>query len=69
MISYQPQRNDDLHLEAGQKYKVIKSSQQHWWYVENSKGERGYAPENYLKKLEDTQNINEKYVVFKENLG
>jgi len=63
LYDFKPQRNDDLHLEAGQKYKVIKSSQQHWWYVENSKGERGYAPENYLKKLEDTQNINEKWYI------
>lgn len=64
MILFQPQKNEDLQLEAGQKYKVIKSSQQHWWYVENSKGERGYAPENYLKKFEDKLALNEKYVFF-----
>jgi len=43
----------DLSLVKGDQYIVIDDSQDHWWQVENSTGELGFIPSNYVKKLED----------------
>lgn len=43
----------DLSLVKGEQYIVLDDSQDHWWQVENSTGEVGFIPSNYVKKLDD----------------
>ncbi len=37
----------------GDQYIVLDDSQDHWWQVENSSGEVGFIPSNYVKKFDD----------------
>ncbi len=37
----------------GEQYIVLDDSQDHWWQVENSEGEVGFIPSNYVKKFDD----------------
>lgn len=43
----------DLSLVKGEQYIVLDDSQDHWWQVENSSGEVGFIPSNYVKKFDD----------------
>jgi len=43
----------DLSLVKGEQYIVLDDSQDHWWQVENSVGEVGFIPSNYVKKFDD----------------
>lgn len=43
----------DLSLVKGEQYIVLDDSQDHWWQVENSTGEVGFIPSNYVKKFDD----------------
>jgi len=43
----------DLSLVKGEQYIVLDDSQDHWWQVENSTGEVGFIPSNYVKKIDD----------------
>ena len=43
----------DLSLVKGDQYIVLDDSQDHWWQVENSSGQTGFIPSNYVKKLDD----------------
>ena len=37
----------------GEQYIVLDDSQDHWWQVENSTGEVGFIPSNYVKRFDD----------------
>jgi len=43
----------DLTLDKGEEYIVLDDSQDHWWQVQNSVGELGFIPSNYVKMIDD----------------
>ena len=43
----------DLSLIKGDKYRIVNDSQDHWWQVENSSGQVGFIPSNYVKTVDD----------------
>ncbi len=40
----------DLTLVKGEEYVVLDDSQEHWWQVQNTLGEVGFIPSNYVKE-------------------
>ena len=46
---------DELDLKEGDIYLVIQESQSGWWYAIDSDGIDGWAPSNYLNKLNDNE--------------
>ena len=51
MYEYTPSDNVDLPLTKGQVVRIVNSSRPHWWKARNNKGQEGYVPSNYVKKV------------------
>ena len=43
--------NKDLPLTKGQIVHIVNSVRLHWWKARNNKGQEGYVPSNYVKKV------------------
>ena len=51
MYDYAPSDNVDLPLTKGQVVRIVNSVRPHWWKARNNKGQEGYVPSNYVKKV------------------
>ena len=51
MYDYTPSDTVDLPLTKGQVVRIINSVRPHWWKARNNKGQEGYVPSNYVKKV------------------
>ena len=41
----------DLRLQKGERVVIFDNQREHWWKARNSKGDEGYVPANYVKKV------------------
>eukprot|EP00117_Sycon_ciliatum_P039810 scpid36624/ scgid29356/ Tyrosine-protein kinase BTK; Bruton tyrosine kinase len=41
----------DLGMAKGQRLTVFDDSREHWWHAENSQGETGFIPSNYVRRI------------------
>lgn len=46
---YEHQGPQELDLKKNERY-VLLDDTKHWWKVQNSRGQAGYVPSNYVKK-------------------
>lgn len=46
---YEHQGPQELDLKKNERYVLLDDSK-HWWKVQNSRGQAGYVPSNYVKK-------------------
>ena len=51
LYEFRSKENVDLPLAKGQRVTIIDSSKPHWWKARNERGEEGYVPSNYVKKV------------------
>lgn len=54
---YSAQRSDEISLKAGNQVKLIYIDTDGWWVGENSTGERGYFPSNYVDQPTPSQSL------------
>ncbi|GAB1601730.1 tyrosine-protein kinase TXK-like isoform X1 [Argonauta hians] len=55
IYDYTPYDQRDLLLTTGERYEILNDSNEHWWLAKNRRGEKGYIPSNYVKKLCDLE--------------
>lgn len=54
LFNYSPSEDDELYLVKGDIIEVLESKEE-WWECCDSDGNRGVAPFNYLRLMEDNQ--------------
>ena len=51
MYDFTPSDKEDLPLTEGQVVRIVDSVQPHWWKARNNKGQEGFVPYNFVKKV------------------
>ncbi|KNC97059.1 uncharacterized protein SPPG_07456 [Spizellomyces punctatus DAOM BR117] len=54
---YTALQSDEVDLVAGETVGILEKPEQEWWKVENSRGEAGLVPSNYLQEAPDEDGI------------
>ena len=51
LFEYMAPESGDLRLSKGERVVIFDNQREHWWKARNSKGDEGYVPANYVKKV------------------
>lgn len=51
MYDYYAPESGDLALSKGERVIIFDNQRQHWWKARNNRGEEGYVPANYVRKV------------------
>eukprot|EP00730_Choanoeca_flexa_P016724 TRINITY_DN7966_c0_g1_i2.p1 TRINITY_DN7966_c0_g1~~TRINITY_DN7966_c0_g1_i2.p1 ORF type:complete len:598 (+),score=144.93 TRINITY_DN7966_c0_g1_i2:94-1887(+) len=48
---YKQMEPTDLAMEKGERLTVLNADEDHWWQAQNSRGQTGFIPANYVRKV------------------